>query len=113
MLSIDQVRAMRRPDLPRREVHLPVVGETALVRMLTHGEVQEAQAAFAAHADTPTKGYPRIVVFATVNPDGSQLFPADVGESLVRSMPWPDVRAIAETAMDISGMRGEDPKGEG
>jgi hypothetical protein len=98
-LTRDEILA-RRKALTRESVEVPDLGGSVAVRVLTLGEVHEIQKLQKSDPD-PMSLYPKLVSMATVNEDGSPLFPgADV--ELVKDLPWPAVDTIARAIMRIS-----------
>ena len=105
--------AILKAGLRREAVSVPDLGGEVYVRVLTLREVGEIQHAQKDAAD-PLSVYPRLVMLAAVNEDGSPLFDPNDKEA-VAGLPWPVVNTIAEAALRISRMAPEDkggPKGD-
>ena len=96
----------KRASLPRTTVDVPEFGEV-LIRGFTLGEVGKFQAEQKKSSD-PLKLYPRLIIMAVINEDGSPLF-SDADHSAIEGLPWPAVDAIANAALRLNKMiRDED-----
>ena len=101
-LTIEQIRAAHR-QLPRKEVDCPDLGGAVSVRALTLKEVREIQDQQEKKV-RPVDVTRKIVEFAACNEDGTPLF---VGEdkALIDALPWGAINLMAESAMELSGMK--------
>ena len=99
-LSRDEILA-KRSDLPRTTVNVPDFGEV-LIRGFTLGEVGKFQAAQKREND-PLKLYPKLIIMACINEDGSPVF-SDVDQPAIEGLPWPAVDAIANAALRLNKM---------
>lgn len=104
-LSIEQIRAAKSL-IPKRSVETPDLDGEVWVRALTLREVREIQEYQAKPSTRPVDVTKRFVELAACNEDGSPLF---VGEdkTLIDSLTWGTIQAIANAATDISGLKAD------